>query len=184
MAATHYLLDKNASRLIVRAFAGGMLSALGHSPTIAIRDFSGDANFDPAAPAQASLRVRIRADSLEVTDEISNKDRREMEGAMNQKVLESSTYPEIVYESTETCADQLGEGRYKFTINGNLSLHGATRKVPMTAQLTMNGDTLRAFGEFSILQSDYGIPLVSAAGGTMKMKDELKFNFDITARAE
>jgi polyisoprenoid-binding protein YceI len=100
MAVAHYLLDKNASRFTVRAFATGMLSALGHSPTIAIRDFTGDASFDPSAPSQATLRVRIRADSLEVTDEISSKDRREMEGAMNQKVLESSTYPEIVYEST------------------------------------------------------------------------------------
>jgi hypothetical protein len=48
----------------------------------------------------------------------------------------------------------------------------------------MNGDTLRAYGEFSIRQSDYGIAPVSAAGGTLKLKDELKFNFDITARTE
>jgi polyisoprenoid-binding protein YceI len=184
MAVAHYLLDKNASRFTVRAFATGMLSALGHSPTIAIRDFTGDASFDPSAPSQATLRVRIRADSLEVTDEISSKDRREMEGAMNQKVLESSTYPEIVYESTETSADQIGDGRYKVAINGNLSLRGAIRKVPVTAQLSMNGDTLRAYGEFSIRQSDYGIAPVSAAGGTLKLKDELKFNFDITARTE
>ncbi len=48
---------------------------MGHSPTIAIRDFTGEVNFDPAAPEQASLRMQIRADSLEVTDDISGKDR-------------------------------------------------------------------------------------------------------------
>jgi hypothetical protein len=34
------------------------------------------------------------------------------------------------------------------------------------------------------LQSDYDIPLVSVAGGTLKLKDELKFAFDIVARKQ
>ncbi len=46
------------------------------------------------------------------------------------------------------------------------------------------GDMLRASGEFSLLQSDYGIPLVSVAGGALKVKDELKFTFDIVARKQ
>jgi hypothetical protein len=52
----------------------------------------------------------------------------------------------------------------------------------VTAQVTVTGDMLRAYGEFSILQSDYGIPLVNVAGGALKLKDELKFAFDIVAR--
>ena len=104
----HYLIDKSASRFTVRAFASGMLSAMGHNPSIAIRDFTGEANLDPAAPGQASLRIQIRADSLEVTDDIGSKDRREMESTMKQKVLESSKYPEIVFESTAASADQVG----------------------------------------------------------------------------
>jgi polyisoprenoid-binding protein YceI len=180
----HYLLDKSASRFTVRAFASGMLSALGHSPTFAIRDFTGEVGFDSAAPEQASLRVRIRADSLEVTDEIKSKDRREMESTMNQTVLESSKYPAIVYESTATSAERLGEGRYKIAVKGSLSLRGVTRSLPVTAQVAINGDMLRAYGEFSMLQSSYGIPLVSVAGGTLKLKDELKFAFDIVARKQ
>jgi len=179
-----YLLDKSASRFTVRAFASGMFSALGHSPTFAIRDFAGDASFNSAAPEQASLRVKIRADSLEVTDDIKSKDRREMESTMNQTVLESAKYSTIFYESTGTSAEQLGEGRYKVAVKGNLSLRGVTRGLPVTAQMAINGDMLRAYGEFSILQSNYGIPLVSVAGGTLKLKDELKFTFDIVARKQ
>jgi polyisoprenoid-binding protein YceI len=41
-----------------------------------------------------------------------------MKSTMKQKVLESSKYPTIVYESTEISADQLGEGRYRVSING------------------------------------------------------------------
>lgn len=174
-----YLLDDRASTFTVRAFATGMLSILGHSPTIAIRKFTGEADYDPASPAQASLRMRICADSLEVMDEISAKDRREMESAMNQSVLESSKYPEIVYESTGASANQ-----NRITVNGNLTLHGATERLPVTAQVIVLGDMVRASGEFSILQSDFGIAPVSVAGGTLKLKDELKFAFDIVARKQ
>ena len=43
---------------------------------------------------------------------------------------------------------------------------------------------LRAFGEFSLRQSDYGIKPVSAVGGGLKVKDEVKFTFDIVARKQ
>ena len=180
----HYLLDKGVSRFTVRAFSGGLLSALGHNPTIAIRDFSGEANFDPAAPELASLRLQIRADSLEVIDEIKSKDRKEMESTMRQQVLECSKYPAIVFESAGISANRIGEGRYGVTINGNLSLHGVTRRLPVTAQVTLIGEMLRGSGEFAILQSNFGIPLVTVAGGALKLKDELKFSFDIVGRKQ
>ena len=179
-----YVLDKSASRFTVRAFASGMLSALGHNPTIAIRDFSGEADFDPSAPGKASLRIEIRADSLEVTDDIKSSDRREMESVMNEKVLASAKYPTITFESAATSASQLGEGRFRVNMNGTLSLRGMTGRVPVTAQVALVGDMLRASGEFSLLQSNYGIEPVSVAGGTLKLKDELKFTFDMVARKQ
>jgi len=183
-AVGHYLLDKSSSRFTVRAFAGGMLSAMGHNPTIAIRDFTGAVVFDPADPGKASLRIQVRADSLEVTDDIKSKDRKEMESTMNQQVLESAKYLTIVFEGAAGSVAQLSEGRFQVTMDGNLSLRGVTRRLPVTTQVTLLGDMLRASGEFSILQSDYGIPLVSVAGGALKLKDELKFNFDIVAQKQ
>lgn len=183
-AVAHYLLDKSSSKFTVKAFAGGMLSALGHNPTIAIRDFSGEADFDPAAPEKAFLKIQIRADSLEVTDDIKSKDRAEMESTMNQKVLESAKYPSISFEGTAAAVKQLSEGRYQVNLNGTLSLHGTTGKEPMAVQVTLLGDMLRASGEFKLLQSDYGIAPVVVAGGALKLKDELKFTFDIVARKQ
>jgi len=179
-----YVLDKSASKFTVRAFAGGMLSSLGHNPTIAIRDFSGEVSFDPAAPEKASLRIQIRADSLQVTDDIKNKDRQEMESMMNQTVLESTKYPTIVFESAATSVNQLSATLFQAKMNGTLSLHGVTNRIQVTAQVNLMGDMLRASGEFSLLQSAYGIAPVSVAGGTLKLKDELKFAFDIVARKQ
>jgi polyisoprenoid-binding protein YceI len=179
---SRYQIDKGSGRFTVRAFATGLLSALGHSPTIAIRDFSGEAVFDPAKPEESSLQVRIKADSLEVMDDISNKDRREMEQTMKQEILQSATYPEIVYASSGVSATPIGEGRWQINMNGNVTLRGVTRAQAVSAQVTLGGDTLRAAGEFTLLQSTYGINPVSVAGGTLKLKDELKFTFDIVAR--
>jgi hypothetical protein len=46
------------------------------------------------------------------------------------------------------------------------------------------GTFLRASGDFSLNQTDYGIKLVSVAGGALKLKDELKFSFEIVAWRE
>jgi polyisoprenoid-binding protein YceI len=184
IAVGQYLLDKSVSRFTVRVFAGGMLSALGHSPTLAIRDFAGEASFDSMTPSQASLRLKIRADSIEVTDDVSTKDRLEIESTMQQKVLETSKFQEIVYEGAGISAEPVSDGRYKVAMKGGLSLHGVTRGFPVTMQVTLNGDMMRAYGEFSLRQSEYSIKPITVARGALKVKDELKFAFDIVARKQ
>jgi polyisoprenoid-binding protein YceI len=179
-----YLTANDRSRFTVRAFASGLLSALGHSPTIAIRDFQGEALVDPNAIEESSLRVLIQAASLVVTDDLSDKDREEINRRMYDEVLECDSYPEIVYECTVASASKTGEGQYWVALNGELSLHGVRRSHTVSARVTLAGDTLRAAGEFSVRQSDYEIKPVSAAGGAVKLKDDLRLSFDITARKQ
>jgi polyisoprenoid-binding protein YceI len=178
-----YLIDAKRSTFIVRGFATGMLSAFAHSPTIAIADFQGEVEWSSSALEDASLRLVIQAASLNVTDDISDKDRREIERKMHYEVLEADGFPEIIYECPRVSSIQkMGEGLSTVVLNGELSLHGVTRTQPVSARVTLSGDTLRAVGDFSVLQSDYEINPVSAAGGTVKLKDELKLSFNITAR--
>jgi polyisoprenoid-binding protein YceI len=178
----YYTADTRASQFTVQVFTGGLLSAFGHSPTIAIRDFSGDAQVNPDDIQRSSLKITIKAESLAVRDDISDKDRREIERAMQQDILETETYPEIVYECSDIAPIKAGEGEYSVSLNGDLSLHGVTRFQAVEARVALNGDSLRAFGTFSLLQTDYDLKLVSVAGGTLKVKDELKFSFNIVAR--
>ena len=49
------------SRFTVRVFASGMFSAFGHSPTLAVRDFEGEAKFSPDALDEARLKIKIQA---------------------------------------------------------------------------------------------------------------------------
>lgn len=184
MTALRYVIDKSSSRFTVRAFATGMLSSLGHSPTFGIRDFEGDLEFSPEALNGASLRIQVKADSLEVMDDIKSKDRQEIVSTMNEKVIETAKFPDISFASTGVLVNQLGEGSYQANLNGNLTLHGVSRPVMISTRVTLLGDILRAGGEFPLLQSNFGIAPVSVAGGTLKLKDELKFVFDIVARKQ
>ena len=73
---------------------------------------------------------------------------------------------------------------YSATLDGELTLHGVTRNQPITARVAMLGSMLRASGDFSLDQTNYNIKLVSVAGGALKLKDELKFSFEIVARKQ
>ncbi|MGA9801075.1 MAG: YceI family protein [Terriglobales bacterium] len=180
--SVHYVADIRASQFTVQVFSGGMLSAFGHSPTISIRDFAAEADVNPDNPEQASLKMVIPAASLSVKDDISDKDKREIERMMQQEVLEVSSYSEIVYECSSIVATKAAEGQYSTTLNGELTMHGVTRPQPVTARVALNADSLRAFGNFTLLQTDYDLKLASVAGGALKVKDELKFSFNILAR--
>jgi polyisoprenoid-binding protein YceI len=182
VSTTTYMIDAAASKFTVQAFASGLLSSFGHSPTFAIRDFDGSAEFRLDSLESASLRLRIQASSLSVRDDIKEKDRQEMEQTMHQEVLETAKYPEIVFETSSVTPSKIGEGQYRATISGILKLRGVAKNHTLTADLSVKGDVLHATGGFSLQQSNYGIKPVSAVGGALKVKDELKFSFDIVAR--
>jgi polyisoprenoid-binding protein YceI len=177
-----YLVDAGKSRFQAKATASGMLSAFGHNPTVAIRGFTGEAWFRAQAPEQSSLRIAIDAGSLAISGDINEKDRQEMDRTMKEEVLETDRYPEIMFEGAGQEATKLAEGMYRITLDGKLTLHGVEREIKVPCTVTVGEDSLRASGEFSIRQTDFRIKLVSVAGGTLKLKDELKFTFDIAAR--
>jgi polyisoprenoid-binding protein YceI len=179
-----YLIDGRASRFAVRAFASGMLAVMGHNPTVGIREFSGEMSFDPEKIEAGSFRFVVKADSLSVQDDVSDKDRREMERLMNQEVLETAKFPEIRYEASDITVTRVSEMLYSAALNGELTLHGVTRRQPINARITLLGSMLRASGDFTLDQTDYNIKLVSVAGGVLKVKDELKFSFAIVARKQ
>jgi len=178
-----YRLDPRPSRFTIRVTAGGLLSAFGHNPLIGVRDFSGEVQFDPASPESASFHVEVSARSLEVAGDVNEKDRREIERIMHEQVLESDSYPVIEFQSSEIKVTSSGAGQFRAEISGELSLHGVSRQQTIVARVTSSGERLRASGEFSIYQTEYGIQLVTVAGGALKVKDELKASFEILASA-
>lgn len=180
----HYIIDPKASRFTVQAFVSGVLFAMGHNPTIGIRKFTGAVDFSPEDLKGSGLRLSIQASSFSVQDDISDKDRREIERLMNEQVLEVASYPEIVYEASVVSVTRLEDTIFSAALNGNLSFHGVTHNQPLTARIATYGEMLRASGEFTLRQSDYQVKPVSVMGGALKLKDELKFSFEMVARQQ
>jgi polyisoprenoid-binding protein YceI len=178
-----YRLDASQSRFTVQAFAEGLLSSFGHDPVIAVRGFEGEAECADDTLEAAKLRVKVDADSLAVAGDVKEKDRLEIEQMMREQVLETARHPEIIFESTSITASRLSGGRYRVRIIGDLTLHGVTgRNLWIQAEVKQAEDGLRAQGEFTLRQTDYQIKPVSVAGGTLKVKNELKLSFDIVAK--
>src|ERR1700723_239365 len=119
-ATDRYVVDGRASRFTVRAFATGLLAKMGHNPTIGIRDFSGEMRFNPDKLEAGSFRLVVKSASLSVQDDISGKDLREMERLMNQEVLETEKFPEILYDASAISLTKMADMLYSATLNGSL----------------------------------------------------------------
>jgi polyisoprenoid-binding protein YceI len=60
-------------------------------------------------------------------------------------------------------------------VEGVLTLHGVTR--PTSLSVKRSGDAY--IGRTTLRQSDFGIKPITAAGGTVRVKNELEIDFHI-----
>jgi len=182
---SRYLVDAGRSTFTLQAFSTGILSAFGHNPRIAIREIKGDVQFSLADGVVSDTHVHIAIDprSLEVIDDISDKDRREIQRQMYDEVLEVERYREIDYDCPRVTIDGSGD-QFSATLSGELTLHGETHLLAVPARVSITGDTLKASGGFAVSQRQFGIAPVTVAGGAIKLKDEVKCTFNIVARKQ
>jgi polyisoprenoid-binding protein YceI len=87
------------------------------------------------------------------------------------EVLDVGRFPEIHFQSTG--AESRGTDRW--VIQGNLDLHGQTH--PISFEVTLKDGLYE--GTAVLKQSEFGITPVRVAGGTVKVKDEIKVKFSI-----
>jgi YceI-like domain len=162
-------IDANSSSLKIRVFKSGAFSAFAHDHEIQAPIDQG--KIDPSAHPSVELRVDSR--KMRVLDPEMSADKRAqiqqtMEGT---EVLDVTHFPEISYRST--AITKTGDARWE--VHGNLSLHGKNGLVVVVVSL--DGGHYR--GSASFKQSDFGITPIRIAGGTVKVKDEVKIEFDI-----
>jgi polyisoprenoid-binding protein YceI len=181
-ATVRYVLDPSVSRFTVQAFATGILSAFGHNPTIAIRDYDGEVQFAPGTYENASVHVTAKTTTFEVLDEMKRSDREKLEQEMFSTVLDAARFPTVLYQSRQIVVQKDGGDLLKVSVTGDLTLHGVTQVHSFEARAVNMDPTVRIFGDFTLHQSDYGMKQFSVAGGVLRLKDELKFKFELIAR--
>ena len=182
-ATVTYILNPSQSKFMAHANRSGLLWFKGHSHHLAASEFSGEVEITPDTIVPASLRLVVKAASLHETGadftepqkQIINKELREI-------VLHPDQYPDITFQSTNATAKSSGAGRYDVKIDGNLTLHGVTKRITIPAVVTLNGNDLRAVGEFSIERDDFKVKATSAFHGMVRVSNKVKFEFDIVGR--
>jgi polyisoprenoid-binding protein YceI len=161
-------IDVNKSTLMVRVFKSGAFSAFAHNHEIQAPIAEGKID-----ASGNSVQLRVDSHQMRVLDpEISADKRAEIQHTMQSAaVLDVEKFPEISYQSTTVTSR--GEGHWE--VRGDLTLHG--QKQAVAVQVSVQDGHYR--GSASFKQSTFGITPISIAGGTVKVKDEIKIEFDI-----
>jgi len=162
-------IDTARSTLTVFVYKSGLFSAFGDDHVITAPVARGWL----ADPPSAAVEVAVRAADLKVTDPKLAADRRaEVQAKMlSADVLDVEKFPDITFASTSIEA----AGADRWNVAGRLTLHGRSRDIKFA--VTRAGNIYR--GEALIRQQDFGIEPVRVAGGTVKVKDEVKVAFEI-----
>jgi polyisoprenoid-binding protein YceI len=178
-----YSIDPQQSKMEIHVGKEGAFKAFGHDHLIEAKQVSGEVQFNPQNIDQSSVRLQVPTKSITVIDPgESEKDRKEVQATMEgEKVLDVAKFPEITFVSTSISAAKKTSDGWELTLSGKLNLHGVEKPVSFPLHLRANNNELRAEGEVSILQTDYGITPVKVGGGTVKVKDKLKITFNIVA---
>ena len=99
-------------------------------------------------------------------------------------MLHPDQYPEIAFQSTNVTAKTAKKMGVDVKLTGDLILHGVTRRIEIPANVTLNGDELRATGKFSIDRDDFKVKATSAAHGLVRVSNKVTFEFDIVGRRQ
>ena len=169
-AAQTKAIDVNKSSLKIRVFKSGAFAAFAHDHEIQAPLEEGKIE---EGSAHASVQLRVDSRKMRVLDPETSADKRAeiqqtMQGA---SVLDVEKFPEISYQSTTVTS----RGENHWEVRGDLTLHG--QKQPIAVQVTLQDGHYR--GSASLKQTAFGITPVRIAGGTVKVKDEVKIEFDI-----
>jgi len=177
-----YTIDPKQGKFIAHAFAGGLLWFQGHDHYLAARDFSGEVEANPQTVVPASLRLVVKAGSLEETsDDFTDQQKQIINKEVRNIVLLPDKYPDIVFESTGVTAKQVKPGEFDVSVTGNLTLLGVTRRETFPVKVHLSENDLQAVGQFTINRGDYKVKATSAAHGLISVKDKVRFEFDIVA---
>jgi polyisoprenoid-binding protein YceI len=168
-------IDSALSKITIHVDKTGLFSFAGDKHEIAAPVASG--TVDEKA---GTVEFTIDARKLQVLDpQLDPNKRAEVQKTMHSPaVLDSAKYPEIRFRSTAVAS----AAPNTWAVTGDLTLHGQTHPVAVQVKKETRDNKSAYLGSAKLKQTDFGITPVAVAGGTVKVKDELKLDFEIVTR--
>jgi polyisoprenoid-binding protein YceI len=100
-----------------------------------------------------------------------------MEEHFNENYVESSKFPKSTFKgkiTNLTAVNFTKDGTYAVTVEGDLTLHGVTKKASSAGTLTVKSGKIAAFSKFTVNLKDYNITIPSL------VKDKISEDIDVT----
>jgi polyisoprenoid-binding protein YceI len=162
-------IDAEHSTVTVLVYKSGLFSAFADNHVIRAPIASG--SLSDAAPL--AIELTIRTADMRVVDPGVDAGRRDeiQQRMLGPEVLDVTRFADITFASTNI--EPAGNGRWQVT--GRLTIHGQAKSVAFPVSYA-NG---KYSGEVTIKQRDFGIEPIKVAGGTVKVKDEMRVQFAI-----
>ena len=181
MTAKNYSIVDAQSQLTITLIQEGILRKVHPTHHVGVKSFSGRIQL-PADENKASAELDAEAKSfVNIDKSMSDFERSGFHKVLHEEVLASAKHPTIKFRSVSITNVQKSGDNRSFTLNGDLTLRGVTKRVAFPVKVTIHGNQLRATGEEHIKQTDFGITPYSGGFGTIKIGDQLKVSFVIVA---
>jgi polyisoprenoid-binding protein YceI len=154
-----------------------MGAKMAHDLVLMATQWNGTMNVDADNPGASSATLSVDARSIEIVEAVggvkslSDKDRRDIGKNIDEKVLQTSKFPELRFESTSVSG---AEPNYNAA--GNMTIVGNTR--PVNVAINVNGSDVTATTKIS--QKDFGIKPFSAMMGAIKLRDDVDFELHVS----
>jgi polyisoprenoid-binding protein YceI len=190
-AAQRYVVDAAQSDVHWLVYKAGALARLGHNHTVAIGDLRGSVTVNSAELAKSQFDLEFSVANLVVDDAAlratlgeefaSVPSENDIEGTrknmLSERVLDGEKYPQIRITGMGPVA---AGGKNELSVK--VEMLGRTIDLTVPTEVTIDGDQLRAKGEFELAHADLGMEPFTALAGALQVGETLSFTYDVTAR--
>lgn len=178
-----FRIDPASTSIVIQVGRAGLFALAGHNHEVAVPAVEGRISLNAADLSRSRVTVQFDVKALRVTGRGEPAgDVAEVQRTMlSDRVLDAERDPTIAFESDRLAVQQRSAGGFTVRVDGRLTLHRVTKPVSVPVAVRLDGNRMIATGKATVRQSDFGIRPVTAAGGTVRVKDEVGVTFTIVA---
>ena len=186
-----YVVDPAQSDFHWLVYKAGAFSRFGHNHTVAAGDLSGNVlvNRDDLAKSQFDLQFSVAElvvddpalrstlgedfSSVPKPDDVAGT-RKNM---LSERVLDGERYPQIRITGI---GPTTSSGMQELAVK--VEMLGRVIDLEVPTNVTIEGDQLRATGEFELNHADLGMQPFSVMAGALQVGEKLSFTYDVRAQ--
>ena len=181
-APATYVVDGARSTVRVHVGKSGAFSFAGHRHEVDA-PVAGTIAADPDNLSASSVDLVFEAGRLRVLPEGEPAgDAPKVEEIMRgPRVLDAAQFPSIRFRSKAVTGRAEAPGTVELSVVGELALHGIAKELTIPVRVTTEGGSLVAAARVVLRHDQFGMKPVSAAGGSVKVANEIAIDLRIVA---